>query len=298
MGRIFAVKHFEIHDGPGIRTTVFLKGCPLRCLWCHNPEGLRGEKQLAFFAEKCSSCGHCAGLCAAHTIRGGEHVFDRARCAACGRCAKECPAGALALYGWDAEPRELLPELEADRLYYEQTGGGVTLSGGEPMAQADFVLALLRLLKERGISCALDTSGFAPWKAYADAAPYLDRVLWDVKAADDALHRKLTGQSNAPILENLKRMDETGVDIDIRIPLIPGLNDGEIGAIGRLLLPLRHVREVKVLPYHAYSGSLYRALGMPYPLEGHPVPEEEAEKRAVDTLAKTGLPAVGHRGAS
>ena len=295
-GVIFAVKHFEIHDGDGIRTTVFFKGCPLRCPWCHNPEGLEKRAQLAFSPDRCVSCGRCAALCPAHSLESHRHTLDRAACHACGRCAEECPTGALTLYGRSVQPEELLEELLADRPYYQASGGGVTLSGGEPMAQPLFAAGMLRMLKKQGIHTALDTSGYAEWKDYESVLPDTDQILYDIKAMDEAVHRRLTGRSNAIILENLKRLDGAGIPTDIRIPLVPGQNDGEIPAIGRFLASLRRVRSVTVLPYHELSASLYEALGRPYVLRGTPLPTLEQVSAAVGLLRGLGLPAADHRG--
>ncbi len=296
MGTIFAIKHFEIHDGPGVRTTVFFKGCPLRCKWCHNPEGMFREKQLAFRADKCVNCGACQTACTAHGMEDGRHVFDPNRCRACGNCTKNCIGNALTLYGKDVTVSDLLPELLADKTYYDLSGGGVTLSGGEPMLQSDFALDLLQSLKAHGISAALDTCGFASWESLSKLLPFVDCVLFDLKAANDLTHRRLTGQSNRAILENLRALDASGTPLYIRIPYIPTQNDTEIAAIGEILKPLKSIREVKVLPYHALSGSLYAALSMNYPLENNPMPTKEAITDAVSLLREMGLPAVDQKG--
>ncbi len=296
MGTVFAVKHFEIHDGPGVRTTVFFKGCPLRCGWCHNPEGLHMERQLAYHAEKCVRCGACCVSCAAHSLADGRHVFNPGLCHACGSCEKACPAGALTLYGKEVTVSALLPELLQDKVYYDLSSGGVTLSGGEPLLQPGFAEELLKALRENGVSAALDTCGFAPWSVLSALLPYLDCVLYDVKAADEAVHRRLTGQSNRVILDNLRRLDGAGMPLYIRVPYVPVQNDAEMAAIGEILKPLRNVREVKVLPYHAFSSSLYTALSMEYPLEGNPFPMADDIAGTVAMFREMGLPAVNQKG--
>lgn len=295
MGRIFAIKRFEIHDGDGVRTTLFLKGCPLRCAWCHNPEGLSPAIQLGYLAEKCLHCGHCTALCTAHHMEHSQHIFEPALCHTCGQCAITCPSSALTLFGTERTALSLLPDLLADRAYYEATGGGVTLSGGEPMAQPEFTREILALLKKENIHTALDTCGFAPRAAYESILPYTDLFLFDLKAADPETHLRCTGQRNDLILENLRFLDESGLPIDIRIPLVPDMNDTELPAMARLLQSMKHLRKVKILPYHHYSGSRYQSLRMPYSLSALTPPSPEAVSRAVWMLRDAGLPATDHR---
>ncbi len=262
-GRITAIKRFAVHDGDGIRTTVFFKGCSLRCLWCHNPETLSPHTQLAFYAHKCVECGACAALCHCHTFQEGAHQIDRAACTQCGRCVEACPQEALALYGQETTVEALLAILLQDRAYYESSGGGVTLSGGECLLQADFCAALLQRLQAAGIHTAVDTCGAVPRAAFDKVIPYTDVFLYDVKAVDEAVHRACTGHSSRQILENLHYLDRSGQAIEVRIPYVPGYNDGEKQNILALLRQLTHVVRVRVLPYHRYAGSKYLALGMP-----------------------------------
>ena len=262
-GRIFQIKRFAVHDGPGVRTTVFFKGCPLRCRWCHNPEGLESAPQLAYYPSKCLSCGECL-ICptGAHTVGENGHVFDRAKCTACGACAKVCLGAALLFYGREVGVEDLLPELLADRAFYENSGGGVTLSGGECLCQSAFCAELLQALKGQGIHTAVDTCGAVPRAAFEAVLPYTDLFLYDIKAADEEVHRRATGQSNRLILENLAYLDGRGAKIEVRVPFVPGYNDAEIGRIAELLKPLRNLTGVRVLPYHDLAGSKYLSLGM------------------------------------
>ena len=242
-GMIFDIQRFSVHDGPGIRTTVFMKGCPLRCRWCHNPEGLSGAPQVQFLREECIGCGRC----------GGERTV---------RAVESCPSGALKLLGAEWSAEALLEAVLADREFYEPDGG-VTFSGGECLLQYEFAAHMLRLLKERGIHTAVDTCGAVPWEAIAAVLPYCDTFLYDVKAADPELHRSATGRDNAQILHNLRELSSRGADLRIRIPVIPGINDSEdeIRAIGALLVPLT-VRSVTLIPYHTLGKSKYGTLGM------------------------------------
>lgn len=286
-GRIFEIKRFAVHDGDGIRTTVFFKGCPLRCVWCHNPEGLSAPTQLAYYAHKCIGCGECVRVCptGAHQICGGSHVLDRECCIGCGACAEACLGDALTLYGKETDVEELLPLLLEDREFYETSGGGVTLSGGECLLQAEFCAALLRRLREEGIHTAVDTCGDVPQEALESVIPYTDVFLYDLKAIDPEVHRRCTGITNERILENLRYLDERGCRIEIRYPFVPDYNDREARAICDFLSTLHTYPHVRVLPYHSFAASKYRALNMESTLP-EILPSAEQIKAAEDLLQR------------
>ncbi len=278
--RIFEITRFAVHDGDGIRTTVFFKGCPLRCVWCHNPEGISGKAELGFFSHKCILCGECASACpeGAHKIEGGIHTLDREKCISCGRCAEECPAGALTLYGKEMSVDELMPILTEDADFYKASNGGVTLSGGECLLWADFCAELLGKLHEEGIHTAVDTCGEVPREIFLKVLPHTDVFLYDIKAFDSALHQRLVGRPNERILENLKYLDSVGAPCEIRIPFVPELNGGELNKIAEFLSTLKNIVRVRVLPYHNYAGSKYLALGHPNTMpERMPTETEIAE---------------------
>ena len=261
------IKRFAVHDGDGIRTTVFFKGCPLKCIWCHNPESISFRPQTAFYKSKCIGCGECQ-----------RESFS----------TEDCLGNAKILYGKEMTIEELLPLLLEDRDFYETTGGGVTLSGGECLCQADFCLELLKRCKEEGINTAVDTCGFVPEEAIAKVLPYTDTFLYDVKAIDEAVHIKCTGQSNQVILQNLKYIDSFGKEIEIRIPYVPNFNDTETEKIADFLRSLKNVKAVKVLPYHNYAGSKYEALNMENTMP-ETLPTNEQMEAAVDIFTRSGF---------
>lgn len=291
---IFEIKRFAVHDGDGIRTTVFFKGCPMRCLWCHNPEGLSARPQLAWYRHACVSCLLCLNACpqGAHTAAGGIHTFARSKCTVCGRCADVCPNRALVRYGKSVTADELLPVLCKDEDFYRNSGGGVTLSGGECLLQAGFCAELLCRLKARGIHTAVDTCGDVPKSAIDTVLPYTDVFLYDIKAIDPAVHIRCTGRPNRRILNNLHYIDAQGKDIEIRIPYVPGYNDGQVEKIAAFMHGLRHLTKVRLLPYHGYAASKYRALDMPDTLPPRlPSDTELSDARAI--LRAHGLPVIG-----
>ena len=276
------IKRFAVHDGPGIRTTVFFKGCSLKCLWCHNPEGISRLPQLAYYPDKCLHCMSCS-ICphGAHVLENG-HIFLRENCQNCGDCQSVCLGDALHFYGRRYTVEKLLPQLLEDKTFYENSGGGVTLSGGECLLQADFCAELLKALKAQGIHTAVDTCGFVNRESLDKVIPHTDLFLYDMKAMDEALHIRLTGQSNGLILENLRYLDSLGKDIHIRIPFVPGCNDDQMPAMAQFVKTLSHVSQVDVLAYHNYAGSKYEALGMENSLPPTlPTPEQIAEAQAL-----------------
>ena len=291
--RVFEIKRFAVHDGDGIRTTVFLKGCPLKCLWCHNPEGISSEHALAYYSEKCINCGECVNCCLqnAHKIENGRHIFDRDLCVGCGRCAELCLGGALTFYGGEMTVDELMPRLLEDREFYGSSGGGVTVSGGECLLHADFCRELLSRLTAEGINTAVDTSGFVSRAALDKVIPYTDSFLYDIKAASGDTHRRATGQDNALILENLRYLNSQGKRIEVRIPFVPDYNAEEIEAIAELLSTVENLACVRLLPYHSYAGSKYAALGMENSLPER-LPTEEELEAARETLRARGIKCI------
>jgi glycyl-radical enzyme activating protein len=297
-GFVSDVKRFAVHDGPGIRTTLFLKGCPLNCLWCHNPEGISPKPQLAFFTHNCIRCGECLSACkhGVHELHETGRVLRRENCVACGACEEACLGGALRLYGRTMTAEEAKGIALEDRGFYEQSGGGVTLSGGEPLLQADFCRALLRALKEEGIHTAADTCGCVGWDAFEKVLPFTDMFLFDIKHGNDAEHRKLTGCGNRLIIDNLKRLSGLAKRIEIRLPLVPGCNDSEetIRGIGRLLGPLG-IEAMKILPYHSLARSRFAALAMKDTMPDVPSPSDDDLKRVAAMLREYGVNAVSGR---
>jgi len=254
-GMIFDLKHYAIHDGPGIRMTVFFKGCPLHCRWCHNPEGISLHKELMLMPNRCARCGDCVRSCKFGALaqkKDGEVVADRSRCTLCGDCERVCQREAIALVGREMTVEDIIAEVEKDRIFFDQSGGGVTLTGGEPLFQPELAEALIDRLHQIGIHVALDTSGYAPQETFLRLAGKSDLVLYDLKLMDDSRHKKFTGVSNQLILSNLKALDRAGKPIWIRFPLIPGVNDSQenLKAMADFLLELKSVKMLNVLPYH------------------------------------------------
>ncbi len=294
-GRVVEIKRLAIHDGPGIRTTLFLKGCSLACRWCHNPETIAAKPEIGFLAAKCVACGACIEVCptGAHAIAGGVHTFDRGRCIACGKCVGACLPGALEFYGREMTVAEAATAVLEDRTFYAQSGGGVTLSGGEPLLQAAFCASLCRELRGQGVHCAIDTAGAVPWEAFATVLPEVDLVLFDFKHMDAECHRSGTGKDNRRILENLGRLAGQGTSIEIRIPLVPGFNDdaANMQATAAFLAALPVVPPVRLLPYHALARSKYAAIGRPDTMP--PAPATDGAVLAAATLRAGGITVLG-----
>jgi pyruvate formate lyase activating enzyme len=254
-GIIFDIKKFAIHDGPGIRSTVFLKGCPLRCRWCHNPEGISSTPEIMVFARRClDGCRACVKACPRQALskRQGNMVIARSRCDCCGRCAEICPAEALQMAGRIVSAENVIDELAKDAVFYRSSQGGVTFSGGEPMQQLRFLHGLLLGAKHKGWHTALDTCGHAPWASFRKILPLVDLFLFDLKCIDATRHRCLTGKSNELILENLPRLSAAARSLAVRIPLIPGNNDSEaeMTRVADFCASLPRPHPVQLLPYH------------------------------------------------
>jgi pyruvate formate lyase activating enzyme len=382
-GTTFDIKKFSIHDGPGIRTTVFFKGCPLRCVWCHNPEGQKTSAEIMFFPDRCTSCGTCVSICPnqaaivkdvnhessgihpnqaiirkdgdyeitgagpgqsvvlkegrnrkggdgpgmntvpanqAITLKAGSPKMDgvhvgqamlledrgpegnrgyeihtlRKECIACGACVEACPRGAREVAGKVVASDELIGEIMKDVVFYDSSGGGVTFSGGEPLLQPDFLLALLKECKEREIHTAVDTCGFAKWETLSAIIPYADLILYDLKCMDSDMHFELTGRGNEAILENLRRLSKAKCNVTVRFPLIPGINDNEenITSMGEFLSSLRHggrLPQVDILPYHKMGLDKYLRLGREYGLPYMTRPEDETVHSVWERLREFGL---------
>ncbi len=268
---IFDVQKFSVHDGPGIRTLVFFKGCPLRCRWCANPEGQRHEPELLFLADRCGGCAACVDACphGAHRVVPGEpssHAIDRRACVGCGACAGACPAAALRKVGDERPIDDLLDEVLQDELFYRNSGGGVTLGGGDPVGQPEAALELLERCRSRGIHTALETCAFASLETMERLAAHLDLLHIDLKHIDDDAHLAITGQPNAPILRNVERMLVLGLPVVIRMPIVPTIND-DPDAMHRAVAWLAQrdgagaVRRIDLLPYHRLGAHKYAMLG-------------------------------------
>lgn len=280
VGTVFNVQHFSTDDGPGIRTTVFLKGCPLRCLWCSNPESQSSSPQLAHREATCIRCQACIAACQQEALsyRDGFINIERAKCVACGSCVRECPSGAMFMYGEQRAATDVFEEVARDNTYYKTSGGGVTASGGECMMQPDFVSELFGLCKDAGISTALDTCGYFPEQYLDLVANRSDLVLFDIKTIDPKLHKSCTGLDNKVILNNFDRMLELGMELVARVPVIPGWNDSDeqLGRIADFVASRDKAIHIDVLPYHKYGLRKYELLGMPYHLNNlEPVGERE-----------------------
>ncbi len=267
-GLVFDIKRYAVHDGPGLRTAVFLKGCSLSCQWCHNPESINPRPEVVTFPQRCIGCGACFEVCpnqAHQKGQHGEHLLLRERCTACGACTEACYAEALVMAGRKMSVEEVVQVLQEDRPYYELSGGGITLSGGEPFVQPGFTRELLRACQEAGLHTAVDTSGHISWAIIEEALSYTDLVLYDLKHMDPAEHCKYTGATNDLALENLEKLSRTNVPIEIRIPVVPGVNDDPnlVVDMARFIDSLGNIVAVRLLAYHSLAGSKYASIGRP-----------------------------------
>jgi pyruvate formate lyase activating enzyme len=290
-GRVFDLQRYSIRDGPGIRTTVFLKGCPLRCDWCQNPESQKPEPESVLFPGRCIDCGACTPACPRGAISPETRRPDPAKCACCGTCVETCPSAARHIIGRDITVDELLDEAGRDRPFYEESGGGITFSGGEPLAQPAFLGAALDGCRERGFHTAVDTCGYAPREQVEGFARRTDLFLYDIKSMDPERHRSATGVPNGLILENLKALCGLGAAVWVRLPLIPGFNDDEenLRATAAFVRSLTGRPPISLLPYHATAADKYRRLGRPCAREGAVAPPPDRVRRAAGLLESLGL---------
>lgn len=279
--RVFDIQRFSYHDGPGIRTVVFLKGCNLRCFWCQNPESQSPEDEILFFAEKCVVCGKCAIACpwGCHAFpEDGTHVYRRDSCLHCGRCVTSCYADALQIAGRTMTLAEIMREIQKDVPFYELSGGGVTLSGGEPLLQAAGCTELLKACRRASIDTALETAGNVSWRTMAQVLPFVDELLLDIKTLDDDVSKAACEGSNARVLDNLRRVKSLrNLRLTIRVPIVPGINNRkeEVAAIAGLVSGYPNLKAVELVPFHRLGAGKYRALGRKYPAADYPEPDRE-----------------------
>lgn len=281
-GCVLDIQKFSIHDGPGIRTTVFLKGCPLKCLWCHNPESQDPTPEVFFNPQFCIGCGICKNLCRhnCHSFSESMHVYDRQNCIRCMSCSNECPSDALKASGKYMTTGEVMYEVMKDMDYYIESGGGLTISGGEPMMQPAFTGQLLHSAKNSGIHTCIETCGFTAFGNFEAVFDYINIFLYDYKETDPILHHKFTGVSNERIIENLTKLDNMNASIILRCPIIPTLNDRDdhFEGIGRMANKLKNLMHIEIMPFHPYGSSKSVNIGKVYELKHIKAPDAEAVK--------------------
>ena len=291
-GTVFNIQRYSIHDGPGIRTTVFLKGCPLNCWWCQNPESQLSGQEMVFWEDRCIGCGACSLNCPSGAIQmeNKKPVTDKNKCNLCGECFRICPAQAREMIGKKLTAEEIIKEVEKDLVFYEESDGGVTFSGGEPLKQSEFLESLLICCQKKKIHTAVDTSGYISWGILNKISPKVDLFLYDLKLMDNERHKKYTGVSNELILENLKKLSSVHNNILVRFPVIPGINDDyqNIKEIGKFLSSLK-IAQVNILPYHYIGIDKYRRLGRTYKLVTTQPPSEEKLSEVSAILRKFNL---------
>jgi len=303
-GTIFDIKKYSINDGPGIRTTVFFSGCPLSCLWCHNPESQSLMPLLLYRRGRCLGCGTCVEVCPEGAIRmesniSTQQIFDsviadRSRCTRCQTCVVTCYSGAREFSGREATVEAIMAQIEREIPFYDESGGGVTFSGGEPLMQPRFLSALLKACRRQEVHTIVDTSGFANWDVFEQIREDVDLFLYDLKHMDSIRHREVTGVSNELILENLRRLSAVGAKCSVRIPLIPGINDDErnLVASGKFLASLPQLEGVELMAYHDIAQAKYEALGREYALAGTTPPAETDMNNAAEVLRSYGVGVV------
>lgn len=288
-GIVFNIQRFCINDGPGIRTTVFFKGCPLRCVWCHNPESHSCKEELLYDADKCIGCGRCGMACpqSAHTFA-SVHKIDRKQCISCGICADKCGFNALELAGKEITVEGILAEVLQDKVFYDNSGGGVTLSGGEPLMQFDFAYELLKQAKQNGIHTCIETCGFAKTEDILKIAEFTDVFLYDWKLTNDELHKEYTGVSNRQILDNLRAVDAIGSKIILRCPIIPNVNDTEEHFLGiaNVANSLENILAIEIEPYHSLGNNKYKKLGKSEMEQSFKMPDDQQVKEWIMQIQK------------
>jgi len=277
-GMVFNIQRFSLHDGPGIRTVVFLKGCTLRCSWCHNPESISPAPQVQYFPHNCIGCGKCFQVCpsGAHIMENEQRIFARELCTGCGHCSEQCYAEALILRGKSMTVKEIVDEAELDRSFYDTSQGGVTFSGGEPLAQPLFLRALLAECQQRNLHTAIETAGKVPWEHFAAALPYVDNWFYDFKMLDNSKHQRATGSANGRILDNMRKLTDL-TPVTIRIPVIPGYSadPAEMRAMVEYIAGLRNVVTTELLPFQRLCSDKYASIGLNWPAGDLTPPDAE-----------------------
>jgi len=291
---LFNIQRWSLHDGPGIRTTLFFKGCPLRCRWCANPESWSFEKQLLFRKDLCTGCGSCVAVCPVHAnvLENQCLIHDPSKCMACGNCVQACSESARDLAGMDLAVDEIIRLIERDAVFYRASGGGVTFSGGEPFARKNLLRNLAEALYSAGIRIAVETCGFFVLDEVLDVMDRMDDIFVDLKHTHDSTHRKLTGVSNRVIIENISRLDETGHALTIRVPLVKGLTDTQENMEGLIQIckGLKNLKQVEVLPYHSLGAGKYAGLNLAYD-HSMTAPGTEEVQSILNRLHSNGLKA-------
>ncbi|GAA0748241.1 trans-4-hydroxy-L-proline dehydratase activase [Clostridium oceanicum] len=291
-GTIINIQKYSVHDGPGIRTTVFFKGCPLNCWWCHNPETQNKRHQIMFFKERCKGCGICIKRCPENAIKiiDGYPIIDNNKCTLCSKCADFCPNDAREYVGKDLTSKEVMDEVMKDEMFYEDSGGGVTFSGGEPMLHVDFIDEILDECREKEVHTTLDTSGYASWESFDKIRDRIDLFLYDLKVMDKEKHKKYIGVDNTLILSNLKKLSKHGHNIFLRMPIVVGVNDDDKNIDDSIeFISKLNVLQVNLLPYHKMGMEKYKRLDMEYKLTGDEKPSDEYMNKLKEKFERAGI---------